>query len=554
MAIQVYADDLLAYDSRLEDYALVSLTATCSVKKAGTMELVMPPLHPAYNSFVAYKTIVTIYKDGDLIFRGRSLHPSDDFYNCRTITGEGERCFLRDGTMRPYMYQDGPAAIFADVINLYNAQVEASKQFVVGEVTVTDPNNYIRIESEKAEQFSDTVDKLVERCGGFIVFTTNAEGLRVINWYDKLQYRSGQVIEFGENLLDFARADENDDLATVVIPYGAKITTTVESVDEETGETITETVSERVTIESVNEGLDFIQDYDAVALRGVISRPVYWDDVTEPANLLAKAQQWLAEHRLVITKLELSAVDLSALDKNIDTFREGDTIRVRSKPHKVDDDFTLYERKYNLLQDGADSVLLGKEQTTLTGADAAGEKANRGELQKVTHEIRSEYQLNIAAAVAAAEATLSSLIQQTSEAIKLEVSETYATNDEVTEQVTSRLTQLVDSFNFEFKTLRSEIEAGDAATSARVSDIESWVRIIKHEDGTAHLEIGNSESPIQLMLENDVIYFMDNGTPVAHMNDKQLVITDAHFLYSMRVGAFAWLPRENGNLSLVKVG
>ena len=108
--------------------------------------------------------------------------------------------------------------------------MEAFKQFVVGEVTVTDPNNYIRIESETAEQFSDTIDKLVERCGGYIIFTTNAEGQRVINWYEKLEYRSWQVIEFGENLLDFARADENDDLATVVIPYGAK--------DEETGERV----------------------------------------------------------------------------------------------------------------------------------------------------------------------------------------------------------------------------------------------------------------------------------------------------------------------------
>lgn len=538
MAVQIYADERLAFDSRLEDYALEDLTVTCSVIKAGALELVMPPLHPAYNSFVAYKTVVTVYKDDELIFRGRALHPADDFYNNRTITCEGERGFLRDGTMRPYLYQDGPAAIFADVINLYNAQVEAFKQFVVGEVTVTDPNNYIRLESETAEQFSDTIDKLVERCGGYIIFTTNAEGQRVINWYEKLEYRSWQAIEFGENLLDFAREDENDDLATVVIPYGAK--------DEETGE--------RITIESVNDGLDFIQDYDAVALRGVISRPVYWDDITDPVNLLAKAQQWLAQHKLVITRLELSAVDLSALDQNIDNFKEGDTIRVRSKPHGVDSDFVLYERVLKPLLNDADRVTLGKEQTSLTGADAAGEKANRGELYKVTHEIKKDYQLNIAAAIAATEATLSSLIQQTSEEIKLEVSEIYATNDTVTEAISSSMTQLVDSFDFEFSTLRQELEEGDAATAERVSLLESWVRIVKNDDGTAKLVIGDSESPIQLELENDVLYFLDDGARVAYMSDKQLVITDAHFLNSLRVGAFAWVPRANGNLSLVKVG
>ena len=186
MKITVYADEQLVYDSRLEDLALLGLEVENNIEKAGVAELVMPPDHPSYNSFVAYRTVVTVYRDDVLLFRGRSLHPTDDFYKRRTITCEGERGFLQDGIMRPYMYQDGPAAIFANVINLYNAQVEAFKQFVVGEVTVTDPNNYVRLESDKAEQIADTIDKLVERVGGYIVFTTNASGQRVINWLAEL--------------------------------------------------------------------------------------------------------------------------------------------------------------------------------------------------------------------------------------------------------------------------------------------------------------------------------------------------------------------------------
>ena len=47
---------------------------------------------------------------------------------------------------------------------------------------------------------------------------------------------------------------------------------------------------------------------------------------------------------------------------------------------------------------------------------------------------------------------------------------------------------------------------------------------------------------------------MDNGAEVAYFSNNQLIITDGHFLNSLRIGAFAWVPRENGNLSLVKVG
>lgn len=530
--IQVFADDTLVYDSRLEDYALLGLTATAGLNVGGTAKIIMPPTHPAYNSFSSYKTVVRIQRDGELIFRGRALYPTDDFYNRRTITCEGERCFLRDGVMRPYVYQDGPAAIFTDAITLYNAQVDTFKQFVVGTITVTDPNNYIRLENESAEQISDVIDKLVERCGGYIVFTTNTEGKRVINWYDELGYRSNQVIEFGENLLDFSRTGSNPDLATVIIPYGAK--------DEVTGE--------RITIAGINNGMDFIQDYDAVALRGVIAKPVYWDDITLPENLLAKAQQYLANSKMMITSLELTAVDLNYLDRNIDSLRVGDTVTVRSKPHAVDDTFQLSERTYDLLNPAKDTVVLGKEVATLTGADAAGDRRNTTELQRVERNVQANYTLDQAALVEEAKATLTSLIQQTSEEIRLEVSETYATSQGVTEMIATSMTQLADSITFEFETLQSTVDANDAEAREQFQTISKYIRFV---DG--NIVLGEEGNELVLHIENDRISFLDDGAEVAYFSDKKLVVLDGHFLQSMRVGAFAFVPRANGNLSLLKV-
>lgn len=531
--IGVYADGVTVYDSRLSDYALLGLKVTTGVNKGGTAELTMPPGHPSYDFFINYRTIVEVYRGAELLFRGRALYPSDDFYNRRTITCEGERCFLRDAFMRPYLYQDTPAAIFADVIGLYNAQVEEPKQFQVGTVTVTDANDYVRLENESAGQIADVIDKLVERCGGYIVFTTNTAGQRVINWYESLGYQSSQVIEFGENMLDFARSQSSTDLATRIIPYGAK--------NEETGE--------RVTIASVNGDLDFIEDTDAVALRGVIARPVYWDDVTEPANLLAKAQQYLATSKMIITTLELSAVDLSVLDYSIDTFRVGDTIQVKSKPHGVNDSFLLRERTYDLLDPAQDKVVLGKDLTTLTGAAVAGNRDAMSQLHRTEHIIRSDYTLDIAQAVAEAKTTLSSLIQQTSESIMLEVSETYATNGDVQSYVSTTLTQLADSFNFEFESLRAVVDENDAEAREQFEIINKYIRFI---DGD--ILLGEEGNALTLRIENDRISFMDGGAEVAYFSNKQLYVLDGHFLNSLRVGKFAFLPRENGNLSLVKVG
>jgi phage minor structural protein len=531
--VQVYADGALIYDSRIQELALLGLSVELGLEKAGAATITLPPDHPAYGVFVSYRTEVTIYRDSLLLFRGRALYPSDDFLRRRTITCEGERCFLRDGVMRPYMYQDGPAAVFTSVIELYNAQVEAFKQFKVGTVTVTDPNDYIRIESESAEAFSDTVDKLVERCGGYIVFTTDAEGQRCINWLADVGYTNNQVVEFGENLLDFSRTGENTDLATVIVPYGAK--------DETSGT--------RITIESVNDGLDFIQDYDAVALRGVVAKAVYWDDITEPANLLTKARQYLNESKQAITSLELTAVDLSIIDKNIDSFRVGDIIRVRSRPHGVDDDYRLTERKMDLLNPAADRITLGKSLASLTGADAAGDRRSAYDLQKVERSVVSGYTLDVAAQIEAAKVEMTSLIQQTGDAIQLEVSEQYATNDEVTSAISTSMTQLADQFEFLFTELQTTVDANDAEARAQFVEIEKYIRFI---DG--NIILGEEGNEITLRIENDRISFLDAGAEVAYFSNQHLTVVDGSFLNSLQVGKFAFIPRENGNLSLVKVG
>lgn len=531
--IQAYVDDRLFFDTRLEDYALLGLQVTTGLNKSGTAAIILPPHHPEYDGFIAYRSVVSIYRDGRLRFRGRVLYQADDYYNRRTITCEGERGFLQDGIMRPYMYQDGPAAIFADVLRAYNAQVEAFKQFRLGEVTVTDPNNYVRLESETAEQISDTIDKLVERCGGYVVFTTNADGERVINWYAELAWSNNQSITFGSNLLDFARTGASTDLATVIVPYGAK--------DEETGE--------RVTIESVNGGLDFIQDYDAVALRGVIAKPVYYDDITEPANLLAKAQQYLATSKLIITSLELTALDLSVLEKHLDSFQEGDVIHVLSAPHKVDTYFQLTDKSENMLDPKDGKITLGKDVATFTTGSASSYKQTANQLKKIETNVKASYTLDVAAVIEEAKQMLTSLIQQTAESIELIVSEQYATNDDVKSLVESSMTQLADSFEFLFTDLQTVVDTNDTEARERLNLIESYVRII---DGDIYL--GNSESPLVLRQQNDRISFLENGGEVAYFTNNKLYVTDGHFLHSLRVGNIEIRPRENGNTSIVKVG
>lgn len=398
--IELYADKKLVYSSRQDRLRLLGLKTTGGLNKGGTAEIVMPPSHPCLNSFISYRTVVELYEDGKRRFRGRALYPSDDFYNCRTIMCEGEKCFFKDAIIRPYLYQDTPRNIFADALGKYNAAVEPFKRFKLGKVTVTDPNNYVRVESTDAEDFGTFVDKLVERCGGFIVFSDDENGDREVSWLAEVGRKNNQPIEFGENLLNFERSGQSPELATALVPYGAQIGT-----------------GRRLTIESVNGGKDYIQDDDAVALRGTIMATVTWDDVTNPTNLLTKARQWLAEHKLAITSLQLSAADLSRVDRTLDSFQEGDIIPVISGPHSVNADFQLTDHTVDWLNPDGGNITLGKTQASLTGADVIYERKANQAKQDAVKEATAQSE----AAYKELEETIYSKFEQLAGSITMEV-------------------------------------------------------------------------------------------------------------------------------------
>ena len=531
--IQLRLDGKLIYDSRVKSTALLGLKAQLGLNKGGAATIILPPEHASYDSFISYRSIVEIYTDEVLRFRGRPLYPTDDFMLNRTITCEGERCFLRDGIHRPYSYNDTPGNIFKTVIGIYNAQVEAFKQFTIGTISGISTDAIV-FESEEAEPFSTTVDKLIDLCGGYIVFTSNTSGQRVINWYESVNYSNAQTIEFGKNLLDFSRTTSNSDLATVIIPYGAK--------DESTGE--------RLTITSVNDGLDFIQDNDAVALRGIIAKAVYWDEITTPDALLVKAQQYLNNSKNIIASLELTAIDLSLLDKSIDSFMVGDVINVRSIPHGVEDEpYQLTEQDIDFLHPQNDRIVLGKTIASLTGTDVASARKNEDTLKRLTKSIRSDYTLNTDAIIEEVKQEVSSLIQQTSDSLKLEVTEQYVTQDQIKEAITTTMTQLSDSFEFLFTELKTYVDANDADAREQFTQIKKYIRFV---DG--NIVLGDNTNAITLRIENGKIVFLDNGGEVAYFTDQQLHVTHGRFINSVRIGDFAFLPRGNDNLSLVKVG
>lgn len=277
---------------------------------------------------------VSVLKD---VFTGRILHDEKDFYKRKTVYCEGELAFLLDSVQRPYEFQGSPSDLFEQFLNNHNSQVDSFKQFTVGNVTVTDSNDYInRSNSGYSSTWSALNEKLVNTHGGYLMprFENNK---RYIDYLAEPGKTSSQVIRFGENLLDITEYVTAEDVFTVLIPLGA------DQQDEEGNST------GKLTIESVNDNKDYLESSSGISLFGRIVKVHEWEDVTEPSNLKTKGQTFLDNGISASVSLTLKAIDLHLVDVDTETFEVGDKIHVISEPHGIDTLFRCTKIELDLM-------------------------------------------------------------------------------------------------------------------------------------------------------------------------------------------------------------
>lgn len=223
------------------------------------------------------------------------------------------------------------------------------KTFKVGQVTVVDNNDSLYRYTNYENTLTCIKDKLVKNLGGHIR-VRNVGGVRYIDYLADYPNTNAQVIRFGKNLLDFSQTIDATDIATAVIPLGAKLeNSSIEALDE------------RLTIKSVNNDCDFIFSQSAVDTYGWVFRTVEFDAVQVPSNLLRKGQEYLSSVQFEELVLEVTAVDLNNLDIDIERINLLDMVRVVSEPHGLDRFFPVTKLTLSLENPENDTIVLGSE-------------------------------------------------------------------------------------------------------------------------------------------------------------------------------------------------
>lgn len=402
---RIFADDVLIYDSTIDDYKIGKGSISLETNKSGYFTFSIYPDHFFYDNFIKLKTVITVYKAGKIVFRGRILNDVTDYWNNKVITCEGELGFLQDSIIRPFDFSGTPKDLLTKFITEHNSQVDEFKRFKIGKVTVTDPNNYIaRNNSAYESALSNLNSRLIEdSLGGYIYVTHGEDGtdtIPTINYLDDFTKVSSQTIEFGVNLKNFTKNVKAESLCTAVIPLGAEI---------DDGDDNTE--NKRLTIASVNGGKDYVYSEEAVAIYGWIYQTVAFDDVTNASNLKAKGEKYLNDNAKQLITIELTAVDLHLLNPDIESINVCEYVRALSEPHNFDVVMLCNKQTIDLLKPENDSYTLGYTYASLTTSTA--------EIKKNMGAIDSRYVTN--QRLSSVIANTSSLIEQTEKSILLQV-------------------------------------------------------------------------------------------------------------------------------------
>lgn len=469
MNYEIYCNQYILHDIRTEQYRITNGILTEELSKVKELSFQIYPDHPYFDKLELLVPNIKIIKDNAIIFKGRIINFNQSIDNSMQVVAESSLAFLFDSIIRPYEFQGTPEALFQFFINNHNNQVgeftktidtaikndkiyfkynnanslyeqvinpsiteisdyyeiSGDKVIYIGKTTGAnlDTNDYInRSNTNYDNTFNSIEDKILSTIGGYLLERYEGE-LVFLDWVDDFtngenQTLSGQTIEFGKNLMDLFVDNDASETYSVVIPLGAEI-------EKEDG------TKERLTIKDVNSGKDYLINETALANYGWIVAPIdntTWNDITLASNLKSKGEEYLSEIAVMLkSTLELNSFDLSILDKNINSFKLGEYVIVKSTFHNISKSYLLSKKVTSINDAASMTITLGETKNTLTGIQLNDNKNN------ITHfeTMLDDYVLNEdITSIVEEKIENSSIIQQIPEQVLIQVESEYTSKEE----------------------------------------------------------------------------------------------------------------------------
>ena len=155
-----------------------------------------------------------------------------------------------------------------------------------------------------------------------------------------------------------------------------------------------------------------------------------------------------------------------------------------------------------------------------------------------------------------------SAIETKANEITSKVSETYVSNsafEHYQKDVSSQFTQTKKDFTW---SINQSVTDAKNEMSGQIDSVKGSVNGLKETTDKVEnymsfdkdaLTLGKSDSKFKTQITNQEWAILKDTEKVTYINDKTMYITDGQFTKSLNVGAFGFVPRENGSLDFKKI-
>lgn len=379
-----------------------------------TLEVSVAAKHDPFPGLKMMQSIIAVYQDDEVnpIFEGRPMSRKTDFYGNTSYQFEGALGYLYDSIQSPAVYTGQTIeTIFRALIEEHNKQVEPWKQFQVGNVTVVDiytdsatysgqgrladddptelPDYIYQQDSNKTgidqtelttgyESTFDAINNLlVQNLSGHLMIRYE-NGVKYLDYLKDYLPSEGQVILFGSNLLDYSSTLDYSSICTGILPLGySRGTDDFDKDDPDNPEHPSniyteqedplQTVKNKLTISSVNNGSKILWNDEAVKNYGRIVKMKEWSNVKDAQKLYDKAKKYLLSTQFDNLSLECKIIDLHFVDKSIGPLHHMHMVRVKSEPIGMDRSIPISEMDIDLMNPANDTVTLGATYNSISG-------------------------------------------------------------------------------------------------------------------------------------------------------------------------------------------
>lgn len=409
MAYTIKCDGYILDDIRDDELTVSDPEIDLEVNTVGGGSFTIHQNHPYYDKLKKLKSVFEVSDDVGVIFRGRMTEDSADFHNSRAVDLEGAMAYFNDSTVRPFSFPEDfadnaeyiTAAESGNVIEFFlkwlidqhNSQTSDFQHFKLGNVTVSDLNNYLsRSSTEYASTWETLKSKLFDSAlGGYLCIRYEADG-NYIDYLSEFTLTNTQEIVFGENLLNLKTTASATGTYSAMIPLGAQVKTDGESTGTSPRLTIASLPDGNITEDVVKSG-DTIYSQSAVEAFGWVCAPTKettWNDVTIAGNLLDKGVEALTGDLALLTEsIEVTAIDLHFTDEQIQTFRIYRNVRVRTDPHGISGTYQLPKLALKLHSPQNTKITVGATKRTLVDINAERESDAAQKIESFTSDLKN---------------------------------------------------------------------------------------------------------------------------------------------------------------------